>query len=47
MDGTCFSAGTVAGERCFQGGGGTRTEVGFGEDLTEVGWSAEVVYGEV
>ena len=37
MDGTC-----LAGERSFQGGEGTRAEAGVGEDLVEVGWSAEV-----
>ena len=42
MDGTCLAAGTVAGRDPFKG---TRAEVGVGEDLVEVGWSAEVDSG--
>ena len=42
MHGTCLEAGTVSGEGSFHGGGGMRTEVRVGEDLVEVGWSAEL-----
>ena len=44
-DGTCCAVGMVAGEGSFQGGEETRVEVGVSEDLTEVGWSAEVDSG--
>ena len=47
MDGTCLALGMVAGEGSFQGGEGTRSEVGVDEDLAEVGWSAVVDNGSV
>ena len=37
VDGTCFAAGTFAGEGSTCSGGGTRAE-----NLAEVGWCAEV-----
>jgi hypothetical protein len=38
VDGTCLAAGMVVGEGSFCSGGGTRAEVGVGENLAEVGW---------
>ena len=37
MDGACFVVGKVARDKSFQGGEGTRVEVGFCEDLGEIG----------
>ena len=45
MNGTCLAAGTVAGLGSFQGGEGMWVVVGVGEDLAEVGCSAEVDTG--
>ena len=45
MNGTSLAAGTVAGEGSFYGGWGTRSEVGVGENLVEVGWSVQVDIG--
>ena len=45
MGGPCFAAGMIAREASFQGGLGMRAEAGVGEDLAEVGWSAEVDSG--
>ena len=42
MDGISLTAGTVAGDGSFHGGGGTRVEAGVGEDLVDVGWSVKV-----
>ena len=42
VDGPCFVTGTVIREGFFQSGEGTRAEAVVGEDLAEVGWSAEV-----
>ena len=42
LDGACLAAGKVAREGSFQGDERTWAEAGVCEDLTEVGWSAEV-----
>ena len=50
MDGdvdTCPAVGMVTGEGSFHYGRGTRAEAGVCEDLTEVGWSADVDSGGV
>ena len=46
MDGTCCSR-YDAGEGSFQRGDRTTTDMGVGEDLVEVRWSAEVEVGGV
>ena len=47
MDETCLAADTVAWEGSFNGGELTRVVACVGEDLAEIGWSAEVDVSQV
>jgi hypothetical protein len=42
VDRACFAASAVARKGSFQDDEGTWAEAGVGEDLAEVGWSAEI-----